>query len=657
MAQTISALVATLEKARVDYYNSQPTMSDAAFDALEDELRKLDPNNSFFLKVGAPAPQGGQWPKAPHGQPMGSLNKAQSKDDLRAWFTNCSIKPGDDVLVGDKCDGISIGLTYVKGILNQAITRGDGTIGEDITRNVLLMEGAVKRLPKKFFDGSKVPDVVHVRGEIVCTKSAFAAHFQGESNPRSTANGTAKRRKSGYEKCSYLTILTYQILPQGKAFLLKSDEIRALKECGFRMINYRVLSSPVAVEAYYDEYVKKVRAGLDYDIDGLVIDLNDTAKQDALGKLGGKPKGAVAFKFPHEEKPTKLKNVRWSCGKTGRITPVAEVEPVRLAGANIVNASLHNVDNIAELCSEIGQQVLAEGDLLLVSRRNDVIPYVEKILKGTEDANAKTFDPPTTCPSCNGKVEIDGAYLICNNDPCEAQAIGLVTNWVAKIGVKFVGEALIAAWIDAGLVEDPSDLYTLDPAIAENVLISGRKAGGSATKAIKNLNKSMTLPLALFVGSLNIENVGRTTAQTIVDAGFDSLQKMAKAKVNQIAAISGLGESTARDFVYGLYSRMHLIGKLLSNGVAIEKKIIGPLTGKFFCLTGFRDSGLEAAIQQAGGLMKSGVSKDLTYLVLQDPTSASGKAKKARDYNGKGVASIDLIDPDAAWKLTGQIRP
>ena len=351
----IQALYDRIQAANKAYRNGTPIMTDAAYDALEDQLRKLDPNHPHFQTVGAAPLAGGGWPKVRHSIPMGSLNKAQTGDDLKSWW------PGRPVCVTHKLDGISVSLRYVDGKLTQALTRGDGDVGEDITRNVLLMQGAVKQIPTK--------GTVYVRGEIICRKSDFKVHFQGESNPRNTAAGTAKRQ-SDPDKCKYLTVVAYQYLPEGVAPNTKQTEINNLISLGFETPSAYWAGSPTEVMAVYDDYIATKRDALDYEIDGLVIDVDNRDAREALGDLNSRPRGSVAFKFPHDQKVTNLRAVRWQVGSSGRVTPVAEFDEIILGGAKVKQASLHTVDRVLGL-------KLWEGCSIMVSRRNDVIPMVE----------------------------------------------------------------------------------------------------------------------------------------------------------------------------------------------------------------------------------------------------------------------------------------
>ena len=303
-------LALQLREARTAYYNHQPLMSDAAFDALEDELRGLDPQHPYWSEVGAPV--NGDWPKATHKIPMGSLDKVQTAEEMQAWHNGCGLHKDDPVMVMDKLDGASIELVYQHGRLKQAITRGDGTVGDDITRNVCLMKGVPLVLKQSSFTGS-------VRGEVVCLKSDFRTHFkdEGYSNPRNTANGIMKRQDDP-EPCRHLTVICYEILPEDGALWSKSTELRRLLDLGFTVPNSTRCIGTGEVRWVYDSYVDSRREELDYDIDGLVVYVDDTEKRLSLGDHNMRPKGAVAYKFPHEQKQTVLQRVDWQVGPTGR---------------------------------------------------------------------------------------------------------------------------------------------------------------------------------------------------------------------------------------------------------------------------------------------------------------------------------------------------
>ena len=631
-------LAQQIKAARDAYYNGTPILSDAAYDAMEDELRKLDPGHPILKQIGASAPVASGWAKVRHGQRMSSLNKAQTIDDLQAWWDSCGKPP---VFVTEKLDGISISLRYEQGVMVQALTRGDGETGEDITRNVLLMKGFPKQMNSGF--------TAYVRGEIVCKKSDFAAHFPGESNPRNTASGTAKRQ-SDPEKCKHLTIIAYQLLHDSGALSTKAGEIDALARLGFTVPWFGYGSTLAYVEGVYETYVDVTRDSLDYDIDGLVVEVNVTSSRETLGDLNNRPKGAIALKFPHDAKQTTLRDIQWQVGNSGRITPVAIFDTVNLAGANVSKASLHNIDYIESLVNEHNTSHLAVGDSVLVSRRNDVIPYVEGLL--VPDTTGKILTVPTVCPDCGSDLERDGAYLVCPNGlACPAQVAGAVKRWVKKLGVLDWGDTVIDALCEQGLVTSPADLYTLQDDVLSEVQLSGRKVGSTATKMLDNLHAAdkKELPLHVIVGSIGIPLIGRSMAKTIANAGFDTLDKMTKATEAQIAAIPGVGTTKAASFVKGMDTGLALLCALLGNGIKVAKPAAnGPLKGKSVCMTGFRDAGMVSAIEAQGGTVKSGVSKGLDYLVAADPTSTSGKAQKAHQYGTK------IIGIDEMNKLLGR---
>jgi len=252
-------------------------------------------------------------------------------------------------------------LHYENGRLLQAVTRGDGDTGEDITRNVLMMQGVVKQIP--------MMGTAYVRGEIICRKSDFATYFQGESNPRNTASGTAKRQ-SDPDKCKHLTVVAYQYLPDGRTSGTKAWEISTLGNWGFTVPPVYPVSSTSDIQAVYDDYVASKRDALDWEIDGLVIDVNQGNVRENLGDLNNRPRGSIAYKFPHAQKATYLRDVRWQVGKSGRLTPVADFDEVLLGGVKVKQASLHTADRVQGL-------KLWRGCTIMVARRNDVIPMVE----------------------------------------------------------------------------------------------------------------------------------------------------------------------------------------------------------------------------------------------------------------------------------------
>lgn len=358
------------------YYNeNKRIISDEEYDGLKDRLRTMakefEPKegskadlklhirlSDALTRVGAPPPKDGKWKKVQHEVPMGSLNKVNLPNELEDWWTKCGCF--DTLFITEKLDGISVSLRYENGDLVQALSRGSGNTGEDITRNVLKMHGVPHNLQTNFTG--------HVRGEIVLKHSDWKRHMPEMANPRNAASGVAKRT-DGYQS-EHLTVLAYTI--EGKDFATEDQAFKYMKGLGFQTPNW-ILGTIGKAKKEWQKYMDETRETLDYDIDGLVIRLNDCAAQYALGEENHRPKGAIAFKFEAPEARTILRRVIWQVGDTGRITPVGEFDPVELLGVTVEKASLHNIANVKKLGIKIGSTVL-------VSRRNDVIPYIEKVI-------------------------------------------------------------------------------------------------------------------------------------------------------------------------------------------------------------------------------------------------------------------------------------
>ena len=361
-SNSIIDLVAQLEAACTAYYGPGANLlTDEAFDALEKELQRRDPGNAFLSRKGDSGADEGSsvWPKRRHKQPMVSLNKATDSDEWATWLSR--LPPGVEFHVSDKLDGGSLSLEYTGGVMVQAITRGkDGIVGDEITPNALRMKG-VPKLGASFN--------AMIRGEVVCKLSDFAQHFAGESNARNTANGKMKTQSSP-EECEHLTFVAFSIIPDNGEMVSKADEFALLTALGFETPFTATCATVVEVEALYAEYIATRRSALDYLIDGLVVQVNNTEAREALGDHGRGPTGAVAYKFPAEKAETTLRDIVWQVGKSGRVTPVAVFDTVEIGGREIERASLATVRQVRHLR-------LYAGCRVIVSVRNDVIPRVE----------------------------------------------------------------------------------------------------------------------------------------------------------------------------------------------------------------------------------------------------------------------------------------
>ena len=642
----IELLADRLRTASAAYYSGgEPLISDAEYDSLEDALRKVAPDHPVFSEVGAPTSSG--WAKVSHPIPMGSLYKAQEEEEFREWAKKTE---GAELLVTEKMDGISILLTYEDGNLVRAETRGDGEVGEDITRNVRIMQGVKAMIP---YTGT-----CWVRGEVVCRKSDFAAYFQGESNPRNTASGTG-RSQSGWQKAKHLTVFAYNLTTENPdhGASSRSGQFETLREWGFTTPSMLQAESCDHVIQHRQSYIERLRDLCDYDIDGLVVEVDNNSDRHDMGSHNHRPKGAIAFKFPHEAKPTFLKDILWQVGNSGRITPVAVFDAVNLAGAEVEKASLHNVGNILRLVQPMSTQHFAVGDKILVSRRNDVIPFVESLLipvprDDIDPQDKRLLRVPGLCPSCQSSLDMVGEYLVCRSEDCPAQALGSLKRWVSKLGVLHFGEALLTAVVDAGMVSSIADLYRLQVDDVAALELDGRRVGGAAQRALDSLNAKKDIALDLFVGSLGIPLVGRKMAKLLADAGFNSLNQMALADVAQMAEVPGFGEGRAQSFREGFDARKDLMAGILAAGVTITAPVVveqtsSVMAGQAVCFTGVRDKDAEEAIVAAGGTIASGVSKNTTLLVAKDPSSPSGKAKKARDLG------IEVIGQEDLWVRLG----
>jgi DNA ligase (NAD+) len=364
-SQRVDELAKQIVQHRDLYYNKQPSVSDSVFDALCDELKKIDPEHSALTAVGAPVDHSA-WEKITHPFAMGSLDKARNIDELTKWMLN-TFTPNNSVFIVEKLDGISVLLTYEDGKLISAGTRGSGWEGENITRNIVKMGGVKKELPVAF-TGS-------IRGEIIIKKEKLKTLFPDATNTRNTAGGIAKRLSG--EDCEHLDVLFYQAVGD----IELTSEFLQLKfletELKLNVPNYRAFVGKTVNElidnvvATYGEYQTGKRSSLDWDVDGLVVRINDLDAQKEMGEHHNRPLGAIALKFDADNAITTLLDVAWEVGNSGRITPVAILEPIFLSGAEVKRASIHNVKRLKELG-------LYRGCNVLVSRRNDVIPYVEE---------------------------------------------------------------------------------------------------------------------------------------------------------------------------------------------------------------------------------------------------------------------------------------
>lgn len=622
----IKELSDELLRAKYTYYNiklpdgMQPlVLGDKVYDAREAELKALDPNNWVIKMVGAPQTQS-EWKKAKHQIPMGSLNKVNAPTEMSDWAKDKSCKSW---FVTEKLDGLSIEVVYETGKLVQAITRGDGETGEDITANVVRMSGVNSDLNFDF-NGS-------LRGEIIMLKSIHQAHFADKANPRNAASGVSKRL-DGVD-VDKLNILFYQVLGDVD-FKSEEEQFKWLVKHKVGAPHHWTFKTIDEVNDHWRDYQDTKREKLDYDIDGLVCRINDMAAQMSLGDKDLRPLGAMAFKFDNETRESVIRDIIWQVGNSGRLTPVAVVDPVLLVGATVTRASLYNLAYIDELGLDIGAKVL-------VARANDVIPRIEELVKGT----GHVAKPPKHCPECNGAVDMQGENLVCLNTlKCPSQIMGRIKNWINEINILEWGDTLIEKLVRTGKVTTVADLYTLTVATLSDVDRMGQK---SAQKCYDNLWAAKEVPLEVFLGGLSIPMIGQSTIKAIMNAGCDTLERFGKLNAAAFEQVPGVGPTKAKSLADGLRTQQKIILDLLDNGVKIKAIVVGTMTGKSVCFTGsmkMKRPLLEKMAAEAGADVKNSVGKGLTYLVIADPSSTSSKAQAARKFGTSLISEDEFLD-------------
>jgi DNA ligase (NAD+) len=595
------------------YYNGQPEISDAEFDALWDELEALSPDSPVLKSVGKDGLDG--FPKAEHLIPMGSQAKAQDPEAFMKW----AVKIGHpEYLVQYKLDGASLELQYEAGRFVRAVTRGDGLRGDDITPNASKMRGVLPAIDARFSGG--------VRGEVVMSHKVKAERFPDAANCRNAANGLMKRKDG--EGAELLEVICYDASHAREASFFESERAKVewLSTQGFAVVEQVAL--PTAEEVVrYRARVMAARADLPFDIDGLVV------KGDAIDPEDmrrARPEKQIAFKFSLEEAISTLRSVEWSeSGAT--YTPIGIIDPVQLMGTTVKRANLCNPDMLRAMDLRLGSRIV-------ITKRGEIIPKIESLVENP--AGASPIEVPSVC-SCGTALVDSGTRLYCPNAECPKRAFHRIAKWLSVLDVLDFGEVILGRLFESGRVKGIPDLYTLT---AEELSEYDRMGLTLARKIIKNLLSKESLPLALFIAGFDIEGIGELIAQKIISAGFDDLSKLRAATREELSVIKGIGEITADAFREGLAALSSEMDALLATGkVRIEKPSgEGRLSGLSFCFTGELSSmkrpKAEDLVRSMGAGVKSSVTKDLTYLVTNDPLSGSSKNQRAREF---GVAVID----------------
>lgn len=629
----INELVSLIKRYQTSYYNGEGEISDAEFDALWDELKNLDPENEILKKIGTDS---GNFAKLRHVMPMGSQEKAANPEQFLGW---ASKHVYDEYFVEFKLDGASLELQYEHGKLVHAVTRGDGTIGDDITVNAKKMNGVAAAL----FDlaGNLIDYSGGIRGEVIMTHDVHKEKFYDKANCRNAANGLMKRKDG--EGCEYLKLIVYDAFsPSGnQPFNDEESKINWLKSCGFNTVPLKICKSPQEV-IEYRSHVMDIRNQLEYDIDGLVIKERQINFQDASR---ARPDRQIAFKFSLEEAVTILRSVDWSVNG-GTYTPVAIFDEVELNGTKVQRASLANPDTMKALGVKIGCKVV-------VVKRGEIIPKIESVIH--EDALCESpVVFPDKCECCGSKLIDNGSRLYCPNKKCSKRILHQLLKWVQVADIRDLGETLVTQLFEKGKVQSISDLYKLSaedltPFFLNEESLAAEKKSLGAEKVAASIQNHRKMSLAVFVAGFDIEGIGETTVEKLVAAGFNTLNALLNMTVEQASAVYGFAEILAKTAVDGLNENALEMRFLAENFVEIVQDSAGKLVGKSFCFTGelhsMKRNDAEALVKANGGTCKSSVTKDLSYLVTNDVSSGSSKNQKAVKFG------IPVINEEQFFKM------
>jgi DNA ligase (NAD+) len=652
--ERIEELAGRVTELREAYYTGEPKVADADYDALEDELRELiaahpdlTPEPNPLEQVGAPAVL-----HAPvrHSRPMLSLEKASRPEQVAAFFDRF---PGQPVIVMPKLDGLSLAVVYERGRLARAVTRGDGTTGDDVTVLVrALADGVPDRIDA---DGR-----VEVRGEAVMLRSTFAAYNKAHPdkpliNPRNAAAGTVRAKDPAVVAERRLRFFAFDLDTEDGAHADLED---ALKTLGFDAADMRHTEDAAAAQEVI-EAIEAQRNELDYDLDGAVLRLADRNAYAAAGTRANSPRGALAYKFAAEEKTTMLSGVIWDVGKIGKVSPVAVLEPVFVGGTTVTRATLANQEVIRARDVRI-------GDTVLVRRAGDVIPFVAGVLDASKrTGDEREIEPPSDCPSCGQTLTEQGnsRELYCTNVACPAQTVRRLIHWASRgaADIDAIGPVWIERLNEAGILERPSDFYALT---RERLLEFERIADVSADRMIESIDRSRGVGLRRALIGLSIPMASDGTAAKICRAGYSSLEEVADAGEEALQQVEDVGPKVAAS----LHSHLNRestraeIARLRERGVNLDvleedlpPKVAAdaPLAGKTVVITGTLADprsgekvprpAFERLCERAGATTASAVSSNTDMLITGANVGATKTAKAEK-------LGVEVVDQDAIWR-------
>lgn len=623
----IQELEKLIVKHRELYYSGKAEISDEKYDKLEDELKELDPLNPVLQIVGSKLEESAN--KAPHQRKMLSLDKTYDEKDLLKWIGK------EQVVSIFKLDGSSCSLIYENGYLVLAKTRGDGQVGENITRKALFIGDIPKSVP--------TTETFEVRGEIFCTEADFI-HLSSAMRELKLDAPTSQRnivagllgRKENIQLSHHLSFRAFDLISDEK-FSFEHQKLEKLKALGFETPEYEIHKT----EGDLDKRINQARNFMgngDYLIDGLVLVYDNLKLHEELGETSHHPRYKIAFKFQGDTKVTAINEIIWGVSRNGRLTPVAMVEPVELSNAMIARVTLHNFGMVRNF-------ELKAGDKIEIVRSGEVIP---KFLGVVEKADGH-FSYPENCPSCQSGLKIEDIWLYCPNDLCPAKIKEEILNYIQKAGIDDVSDKRLEEMILKGLVETIPDLYRLK---VEDFLLLDKVKEKLANKMYGNIQKTKKQTLAQFISAIGIEGVSMAKSEKIISQGYNNLEKIRAITLEQMLNIEGFAEKSSNDFLNSLKRKDGLISELVNLGVSVEADELntgeGPLQGYKFCITGELSTSrgeVEKVIKKNGGVMVSSVSKNTNYLVTNDVESSSSKFVKAKSLG------IPIISEAALMKM------
>ena len=644
-----------IEKLRkeIEYHNKlyyeqdEPEISDYEYDKLTQRLKKLEKEHPELIVKSSPTQKiGGKtkniFTQVVHDVQMQSLQDVFSLEEVEEFVDKVKEEYKDQTrfCVETKIDGLSVSLEYVDGVLVRGSTRGDGFVGEDVTKNIKMIKDIPQRLSSN--------DTIEVRGEVYLPRKEFekineeliANNKQQLSNPRNAAAGTLRQLDRELVKKRNLSIFVFNV-QKGKSFSSHYESLDYLNKLGIKTIAVRYLCSTKEEVINAIKKIGNMRDELEYDIDGAVVKVDNLLIRQEMGQTVKVPKWAVAYKYPPEQKETKVLDIALQVGRTGQVTPVVILEPVRVAGSIISKTTLHNFDFMREKDIRI-------GDTVIIQKAGDVIPEVDRVLKEKRDGTQKEFEIPKVCPVCGEELEKEESEvaLRCTNSECPAQIYRSITHFVSRdcMDISGMGEAIVDALIDKKLLKDVADIYSLK--FEDFMSLEGFKEK-SSQNLVDAVEKSKSNSLDKLLFGLGIRHIGKRAAK-ILSENFDDIYKVKEASVEQLNSLEDFGNIMAES-VYEFFRKPQtniIIEKLDKAGVNLKgnkkQKKSEILLGKTVCVTGSFDNysrnDIVSMIEENSGKASSSVSKKTSFLIAGE--SAGSKLNKANEL-GIEVLSID----------------